>query len=172
MEASQYLCLVGVLYLCATHHRAITVGASCKHRQARRKKKVINAGCLVEPQYRRKNAERRVVHHDAVLWVFVALVVTTREERSHNRPALNIHFATQPLKHRVIHRLRRITLVGGLWRIGVKFCHKSIVIFEYLLLCALCLNLHLIAEQIQLLHSHIPSSGYVHFLIPAHTSAY
>ena len=89
----------------------------------------------VEADDTRQQRERRVIHHRALLGIGEVLVVTSRHEGANHLHTIERIDALHKLKHGIIHRGRRIAVVGRLLRL--ELIYKRVVIVEHLRLRAL-----------------------------------
>ena len=80
----------------------------------------------------RKDREWRIVYDDAAVRVSGRREVCARPEWPQNFGTGDIGQRADELQYRVVDRLRRVAVVGGL--LGLEFLDKSVIVLEHLLL--------------------------------------
>lgn len=94
----------------------------------RGKQEKLDPSFQIEPDNLRDDRKGRVVDHHAIIGIDQALVITTRIERTDNGHSVDIAMIGYILQNIVVHRWRRIAVVGRF--LGLEFLNKSIVIVE------------------------------------------
>ena len=83
-----------------------------------------------------KQGKGRIIHNRAPLRVFRGPVVRPRPEGPHKARPVPAVLLRHPGRHRFIHRLRRVTVVGG--QLGFELVHKLVVFVLVALADDLC----------------------------------
>lgn len=94
----------------------------------RSKQEKLDPSFQIEPDNLRDDRKGRVVDHHAIIGIDQALVITTRIERADNGHPVDVAMIGYILQNIVVHRWRRIAVVGRF--LGLEFLNKSIVIVE------------------------------------------
>lgn len=123
-----------------------TVKVSAEQCQMRSKQEKLDPSFQIEPDNLRDDRKGRVVDHHAIIGIDQALVITTRIERADNGHPVDVAMIGYILQNIVVHRWRRIAVVGRF--LGIEFFHKALVIVEntFLRLSAIREHVLLLAE--------------------------
>ena len=130
-EARVHLRAVLVGYVAIGGYVAHVQVAPAEKRERGREDEERDAALQVESDYLDFERERRVVHHDAPLGVFLVLEVPARVERAHELRAVEAVLACRPVGHGVVHHVWRVAVVGRLLRL--EFPRERVVLVVALL---------------------------------------
>ena len=105
-------------------------GGGGEQRQRRREQEKPDAALRVPCHDLRQNRKRRIVDDHRVRRIVKCLVISARPERAHEARALDAILYGHEVRDRVINRLRRIAVVGGLFRF--EFVDEGLILRRFL----------------------------------------
>ena len=129
-KARRHLGAVFILNICIGYD-VVDLRLRLEYGQARAKQKKVYIPAQVESADLGQDGKGRIVQHDAVFRVFVALIVSARIKRAHQRTALQSVALHGPGLDRLENLRRRIAVVGRLFLLEfldeiVVCCHRDL----------------------------------------------